>query len=89
MTDVVGTILHSDRGGEFTAHLMAKACFGHGPRRSKGATGICWDNSLAGSFWPTFKHEHYYRHVYATMSNSLLQLTIGFVSTTEYVNLTE
>jgi putative transposase len=61
-----GAVLHSDRGGEFTAHLTAEACFGHGLRRSMGATGICWDNSPAESFWSTFKHEHYYRHVYAT-----------------------
>ena len=60
-----GTVLHSDRGGEFTAHLTAAACFRHGLRRSMGATGICWDNSPAESFWSTFKHEDYYRHVYA------------------------
>jgi putative transposase len=60
------TILHSDRGGEFTAHLTAQACSRHGLRRSMGATGICWDNSPAEAYWSTFKHEHYYRHVYAT-----------------------
>jgi len=64
--DVRGTVLHSDRGGEYTANLTAQACFRHGLRRSMGATGICWDNSPAESFWSTFKHEHYYRHVYAT-----------------------
>jgi putative transposase len=61
-----GAILHSDRGGEYTAHLTALACFRHGLRRSMGATGICWDNSPSESFWSTFKHEEYYRHVYAT-----------------------
>jgi len=61
-----GTILHSDRGGEYTAHLTARACFSHGLRRSMGETGICWDNSPSESFWSTFKHEEYYRHVYAT-----------------------
>jgi transposase InsO family protein len=63
-----GTIPHSDRGGEYTAHLTAQACSGHGLRRSMGATGICWDNSPAESFWSSFKHEEYYRHVYATKS---------------------
>ncbi|MEU7476454.1 IS3 family transposase [Lentzea sp. NPDC042327] len=62
-----GTVLHSDCGGEeYTANLTAQACFRHGLRRSMGATGICWDNSPAESFWSTFKHEHYYRHFYAT-----------------------
>ncbi|MFE3060511.1 IS3 family transposase [Nocardia sp. NPDC059239] len=61
-----GTVLHSDRGGEFTARLTAKACARHGLRRSMGETGICWDNSPAESFWSSFKHEHYYRHVYPT-----------------------
>ena len=63
---VAGTVLHSDRGGEFTASLTAQACDGHDLKRSMGDTGICWDNSPAESFWSTFKHEHYYRHTFAT-----------------------
>ncbi|RMI28462.1 IS3 family transposase [Nocardia stercoris] len=63
---VEGTVLHSDRGGEFTAGLTARACARHGLRRSMGATGICWDNSASESLWSSFKHEHYYRHAYAT-----------------------
>lgn len=61
---VAGTILHSDRGGEFTAHLTAQACARHGLRRSMGATGICWDNSPAESLWSTLKHEFYYRRTF-------------------------
>ena len=63
---VAGTVLHSDRGGEFTATLMAQACDRHDLKRSMGETGVCWDNAGAESFWSTFKHEHYYRHTYAT-----------------------
>jgi putative transposase len=63
-----GVILQSDRGSQYTANDMALACARHGLRRSMGATGICWDNAGAGSLWSTFKHEYYYRHVYATKS---------------------
>jgi putative transposase len=63
---VAGTILHSDRGGEFTASLTAKACGRHHLKRSMGDTGICWDNAGAESFWSSFKHEYYYRHTFAT-----------------------
>ncbi|MCU1685190.1 MAG: Transposase InsF for insertion sequence [Amycolatopsis sp.] len=62
---VAGTVLHSDRGGEFTATLTMKSCAAHQLKRSMGDTGICWDNSPAESFWSSFKHEHYYRHSYA------------------------
>jgi putative transposase len=63
---VAGTVLHSDRGGEFTAVLTVQACDRHDLKRSMGETGICWDNSPAESFWSTFKHEYYYRHTFAT-----------------------
>jgi putative transposase len=62
---VGGTIMHS---AQYTARAMVQACADAGLRRSMGATGICWDNSGAESLWSTFKHEYYYRHVFATES---------------------
>lgn len=62
---VVGTIMHSDRGTQYTAQAMAQACDA-GLRRSIGATGICGDNSDAESLWSTFKHEYYYRHTFVS-----------------------
>jgi putative transposase len=64
--NVSGTIMHSDRGSQYTAQAMAQACADAGLRRSMGATGICWDNSGVESLWSTFKHEYYYRHAFAT-----------------------
>ena len=63
---VGGTILHSDRGTQYTAQAMVRACGDAGLRRSMGATGVCWDNSGAESLWSTFKHEYNYRHAFST-----------------------
>ncbi|MEU7764525.1 IS3 family transposase [Nocardia sp. NPDC049190] len=63
---VAGTVLHSDRRGEFTAAMTVNACHRHQLKRSMGDTGICWDNSPTESLWSTYKHESYYRHAYAT-----------------------
>ena len=38
---VGGTIMHSDRGTQYTARAMVQACADAGLRRSMGATGIC------------------------------------------------
>ncbi|MRH86427.1 transposase [Nocardia sp. SYP-A9097] len=80
---VAGTVLHSDRGGEFTAGLTTKACATHQLRRSMGDTGICWDNSPAESFWSSFKHEHYYRHAYVIKAELVASVNnwIGWYNT--------
>ena len=79
---VAGTILHSDRGSQFTSHDMAKACSRHGLLRSMGATGICWDNAGSESLWSTVKHEHYKRHAFTTYSN----LTAGLDNYIRFYN---
>jgi len=39
--ECVGTIMHSDRGSQYTATMFERACERFGLRRSMGATGIC------------------------------------------------
>ena len=43
---------------------------GLGMRSSMGRTGVCWDNSMAESFFSALKVERVYRTVYATKSQA-------------------
>ncbi|MGH8993474.1 MAG: IS3 family transposase [Acidimicrobiia bacterium] len=55
--NVRGVIFHSDRGSQYTAGEYRKLCSGNGIRQSMGATGICWDNAAAESFFASLKRE--------------------------------
>ena len=79
---VAGTILHSDRGSQYTSTDLAKACSRHHLLRSMGATGICWDNAGAESLWSTVKHEYYKRHAFTTYAN----LTAGLDNYIRFYN---
>jgi putative transposase len=51
--------------GEF-----AQLCEHHQVVQSTGATGICWDNAAAESFFATLKRELVNRHAWATRAHA-------------------
>ena len=52
-----GVIFHSDRGTQYTSHILATYCRDNNIRRSLGRTGICYDNAVAESFFASYKKE--------------------------------
>lgn len=46
-----GVIAHADRGSQYTSKAYLDYCQSHQLRASVGRTGVCWDNSVAESFW--------------------------------------
>ena len=43
---------------------------GHGMRQSVGRTGVCWDNSVAESFWSSLKRELVHRYRFRTRAEA-------------------
>jgi len=67
---VAGIIAHADRGTQYTSNDYLTFCGTHQLRPSVGRTGVCWDNSVAESFWATLKRECIKDRVFATRADA-------------------
>lgn len=52
-----GCVIHSDRGGEYTAQEFKEKIAEYGYTQSMGRTGSCYDNAVAESHWAVIKTE--------------------------------
>lgn len=50
-------IFHSDRGTQYTSQAFQRRCADLAVTQSMGATGVCWDNAVAESFFATLKSD--------------------------------
>jgi transposase InsO family protein len=67
---VAGVIFHSDRGSVYTSNTFGELCELHHVVQSMGATGVCWDNSVAESWFGTMKRELAHRRRWATRADA-------------------
>jgi len=63
-------IFHSDRGSNYTSSQFARRLKHHNLRHSVGRTGICYDNSMAESFFAVLKNERVHRTQYPTRAHA-------------------
>lgn len=61
------TIIHSDRGSQYTSHTFRDLALANGVIPSVGHTGICYDNALSESFNATIKKELIHLHTWPTL----------------------
>jgi transposase InsO family protein len=67
---VAGVVFHSDRGSQYTSADFGELCDDLGVVQSMGATGVCWDNAAAESFFGTLKREHANQRRWATRADA-------------------
>ena len=67
---VDGVIFHSDRGCQYTSAEFGELCDRLGVVQSMGATGVCWDNAAAESFFGSLKRELAHRQRWATRAEA-------------------
>lgn len=57
-----GIIFHGDRGSQYLSGDYRQLVADLEMRQSVGRTGLCWDNSVAESFWSSLKRELVHRY---------------------------
>jgi transposase InsO family protein len=67
---VAGVVFHSDRGSVYTSNTFGELCDSHGVVQSMGATGVCWDNAAAESWFGTMKRELAHRRRWTTRAEA-------------------
>jgi putative transposase len=65
-----GVLFHSDRGCQYTSAEFGELCDRLGVVQSMGATGVCWDNAAAESFFGSLKRELAHRQRWATRAEA-------------------
>lgn len=79
-----GAIFHSDRGAQYTSHDFTNLLRDEGIRRSVGRTGICFDNSMAESFFGKIKTEWVRHRSFSTRHEArheIIKYIEGFYNT--------
>jgi transposase InsO family protein len=69
------TVMHSDRGVQYTSQEYVEFAAGIGLTRSVGRTGVCYDNAWAESFNGTLKNELVHRTAYPTRNHAEVDIT--------------
>jgi putative transposase len=67
-------VFHSDRGSNYTSAKFAATLESLGLQQSVGRTGICFDNSMAESFFGVLKNERVHRVVYFTREQARVDI---------------
>lgn len=67
---VTGVIAHADRGSQYTSNDYVDFCQSRQMRPSAGKTGVCWDNTVAESFWESLKRGCLQDRVFATRAEA-------------------
>ena len=57
-----GIVFHGDRGSQYLSGEYRQLVADLGMLQSVGRTGVCWDNSVAESFWSSLKRELVHRY---------------------------